>query len=374
MKKNSLRDLGVAREGCAAYHGENLGKLQPTADIRIFVGYAQIRKGYRITTKPDPTNNGDYSRTLRLADEQMACTIQFRTAPILLTPGLFSSGLVPKSAPAFTIALPRIKDFGVSHPRRKWTESHHLDNIIGNPHGPVSTRKNKPCYGACGVLTILYCPKLNRKLLIAASEGCWFQACKTKSRNLNRLDARLVAKGFRQEEGLDFEESFAPVARLEARERPHHVYVEEALYGVKKAPRAWYDTLSRFLLDQGFSTKFDLHKSDPVDTPMVERTKLDEDLSGTPVDQTKYRSMIGSLMYLTASRLDLVFAVCMCARYQSRPTKKHLKAVKRVFRYLQRTINMGLWYLKDTAMTLTAYTDVDHAGCQDTRRSTSGSA
>ncbi|GJX61169.1 retrovirus-related pol polyprotein from transposon TNT 1-94 [Tanacetum coccineum] len=120
--------------------------------------------------------------------------------------------------------------------------------------------------------------------------------------------------------------------------------------------------------------KFDLHKSDPVDTPMVERTKLDEDLSGIPVDQTKYRSMIGSLMYLTASRPDLVFAVCMCARYQSRPTKKHLEAVKRVFRYLQGTINMGLWYPKDTAMALTAYADADHAGCQDTRRSTSGSA
>ncbi|GJQ91767.1 retrovirus-related pol polyprotein from transposon TNT 1-94 [Tanacetum coccineum] len=114
--------------------------------------------------------------------------------------------------------------------------------------------------------------------------------------------------------------------------------------------------------------KFDLHKSDPVDTPMVERTKLDEDLSGTPVDQTKYRSMIGSLMYLTASRPDLVFAVCMCARYQSRPTKKHLEAVKRVFRYLQGTINMGLWYPKDTAMALTAYADADHAGCQDTDR------
>ncbi|GJS80291.1 retrovirus-related pol polyprotein from transposon TNT 1-94 [Tanacetum coccineum] len=120
--------------------------------------------------------------------------------------------------------------------------------------------------------------------------------------------------------------------------------------------------------------KFDLHKSDPVDTPMVERTKLDEDLSGIPVDQTQYRSMIGSLMYLTASRPDLVFAVCMCARYQSKPTKRHLEAIKRVFRYLQGTINMGLWYPKDTAMALTAYADADHAGCQDTRRSTSGSA
>ncbi|GJS24211.1 hypothetical protein Tco_0452843 [Tanacetum coccineum] len=81
-----------------------------------------------------------------------------------------------------------------------------------------------------------------------------------------------------------------------------------------------------------------------------------------------------SLMYLTASRPDLVFAVCMCARYQAKPTKKHFEAIKRVFRYLKGTINMGLWYPKDNAMSLTAYADADHAGCQDSRRSTSGSA
>ncbi|GKD26605.1 hypothetical protein Tco_1232819 [Tanacetum coccineum] len=84
--------------------------------------------------------------------------------------------------------------------------------------------------------------------------------------------------------------------------------------------------------------------------------------------------MVGSLMYLTASRPDLVFAVCMCARYQAKPTKKHFEAIKRVFRYLKGTINMGLWYPKDNAMSLTAYADADHAGCQDSRRSTSGSA
>ncbi|GJY60595.1 hypothetical protein Tco_0461252 [Tanacetum coccineum] len=83
--------------------------------------------------------------------------------------------------------------------------------------------------------------------------------------------------------------------------------------------------------------------------------------------------MVGSLMYLTASRPDLVFTVCMCARYQAKPTKKHLEAIKRVFRYLKGTINMGLWYPKDNAMSLTAYADADHAGCQDSRRSTSGS-
>ncbi|GKB81736.1 hypothetical protein Tco_0948631 [Tanacetum coccineum] len=120
--------------------------------------------------------------------------------------------------------------------------------------------------------------------------------------------------------------------------------------------------------------KYGMDLSDPVDTPMVDRLKLDEDLMGIPVDQTRFRGMVGSLMYLTASRPDLVFAVCMCARYQAKPTKKHFEAIKRVFRYLKGTINMGLWYPKDNAMSLTAYADADHAGCQDSRRSTSGSA
>ncbi|GJX28513.1 hypothetical protein Tco_0236592 [Tanacetum coccineum] len=83
--------------------------------------------------------------------------------------------------------------------------------------------------------------------------------------------------------------------------------------------------------------------------------------------------MVGSLMYLTSSRPDLVYVVCMCARYQARPTEKHLHVVKRIFRYLRGTVNQGLWYSKDSAIVLTAFADVDHAGCQDTRRSTSGS-
>ncbi|GKD74989.1 hypothetical protein Tco_1333271, partial [Tanacetum coccineum] len=101
---------------------------------------------------------------------------------------------------------------------------------------------------------------------------------------------------------------------------------------------------------------------------MVDQLKLDEDPLGIPVNQTRFRSMVGSLMYLTASRPNLVFSVCMCARYQASPTKKHLEALKRVFWYLRGTINWGLWYLKDTAMALTAYAYADHVGCQDTRR------
>ncbi|GKA87506.1 hypothetical protein Tco_0809270 [Tanacetum coccineum] len=104
--------------------------------------------------------------------------------------------------------------------------------------------------------------------------------------------------------------------------------------------------------------------SDPIDIPMVDRSKLDEDPLGILVDQTRFRGMVGSLMYLTASGSDLVFAVCMCARYQAKPTKKHIEAIKRVFWYLRGTINWGLWYSKDTVMALTTYADADHMRSQ----------
>nr|GFA79680.1 uncharacterized mitochondrial protein AtMg00810-like [Tanacetum cinerariifolium] len=98
---------------------------------------------------------------------------------------------------------------------------------------------------------------------------------------------------------------------------------------------------------------------------------LDADLSGTPVDQTKYHSMVRALMYLTASRPDIMHATCYCARYQAKQTEKHLTAIKRIFRYLKDTIHMGLWYPKDTGFNLTAFLDLDHAGCLDSRKSTS---
>ncbi|GKD76480.1 uncharacterized mitochondrial protein-like protein, partial [Tanacetum coccineum] len=109
--------------------------------------------------------------------------------------------------------------------------------------------------------------------------------------------------------------------------------------------------------------KYGLLSSDSVDTAMVEKNKLDEDLQGTPVDATLYRGMIGSLMYLTSSRPDLIYAVNLCARYQAKPTEKNLNVVKRIFRYLKGTIHTGLWCSKDTDMSLTAYSDADHAGC-----------
>nr|GFB75504.1 uncharacterized mitochondrial protein AtMg00810-like [Tanacetum cinerariifolium] len=106
---------------------------------------------------------------------------------------------------------------------------------------------------------------------------------------------------------------------------------------------------------------------------MVEKSKLDEDKEGKAVDLSHYRGMIGTLLYLTASRPDLQFAICMCARYQARPTEKHIHAVKRIFQYLCGTVNRGVWYPKDSSVALTAFVDADHASCQYTRRSTSGS-
>ncbi|GKF33752.1 retrovirus-related pol polyprotein from transposon TNT 1-94 [Tanacetum coccineum] len=143
---------------------------------------------------------------------------------------------------------------------------------------------------------------------------------------------------------------------LQVSQSPGGIFVNQSKYSLK------------ILIKYGMDT------SVPVDTPMVDRSKLYEDPLRILVDQTRFRGMVGSLMYLTASRPDLVFTVCMCARYQAKPTKKHLEAIKRVFWYLRGTINMGLWYPKDTAMALTTYADADHAGYQDTRRSTSGSA
>nr|GFC05001.1 retrovirus-related Pol polyprotein from transposon TNT 1-94 [Tanacetum cinerariifolium] len=149
----------------------------------------------------------------------------------------------------------------------------------------------------------------------------------------------LVAKGYRKEEGIDFEESFAPVAHIDAirifiaNAAKSFVRVKTGLSGVayrfRKVSKAFLNQ-SKFALE--ILKKFRMDSCDPVDTPMVDRLKLDEDPLGISVDQTRFRSMVGSLMYLTASRPDLVFDACMCARYQASPTKKHLEALKQVVR------------------------------------------
>nr|GEU41035.1 integrase, catalytic region, zinc finger, CCHC-type, peptidase aspartic, catalytic [Tanacetum cinerariifolium] len=133
-----------------------------------------------------------------------------------------------------------------------------------------------------------------------------------------------------------------------SKQYPDHVYaLDKALDGLKQAPQA-------------------------VSTPMVEHAKLKLDLVGKLVDHTDYRSMIGSLMYVTSSRPDIMFATCMYARYQANLNEHHVSAVKKIFRYLKGTINLGLWYSKDSGFNLTAYSDTNHAGCHSDKKSTSG--
>ncbi|GJW65749.1 retrovirus-related pol polyprotein from transposon TNT 1-94 [Tanacetum coccineum] len=227
--------------------------------------------------------------------------------------------------------------------------------------------------------------------------------------------ARLVARGYRQEEGINFEESFSadfskgsvdPTLFIckEGKELLRvQVYVDDIIFAastpelcdlfakimcskfkmsmmgkisfflglqISQSPRGIFINQSKYALES--LKKYGFDSCDLVDTPMVEKSKLDEDKAGKAVDPSHYRGMIGTLLYLTTSRPDLQFALCMCAQYQARPTEKHLHAVKRVFQYLKGTVNRGLWYLKDSSIALTTFVDVDHVGCQDTRRSTSG--
>ncbi|GKB76083.1 retrovirus-related pol polyprotein from transposon TNT 1-94 [Tanacetum coccineum] len=141
---------------------------------------------------------------------------------------------------------------------------------------------------------------------------------------------------------------------------------------ISQSPKGIFINQSKYASE--IVKKYRMLSSDSVDIPMIEKSKPDEDLQGNPVDATLYHSMIGSLMYLTSNRPDLIYAVCLYARYQTKPTKNHLNTIRRIFRYVKGTINMGLWYSKDTGMSMTTYADADLTGCQDTRRNTSGSA
>nr|GEU44102.1 hypothetical protein [Tanacetum cinerariifolium] len=332
----------------------------------------------------------------------------------------------------------------------RWTKDHPLEQVHGNPSRPMQTRRQlvidpEMCMYA---LTVSTAEPKNIKEVMA--DSAWIEAMQEELHQFDRLQvwelvdkpfgkliirlkwlwknkkdedqtvirnkARLVAKGYAQEEahksfpiyqkdikttflnGLQKEEVY--VAQPDGFVDPDHpemVYrLKKDLYGLKPAPRAWYDELLKFLTSKGFTKglqiyqspcgifinqakytleilhKHSMDKGQSIGTPIATKPKLDADLSGNPVDQTDYCSKIRSLMYLTSSRPDIVQAVCFCARYQSRPTEKHLKEVKRIFRYVRGTVNMGLWYLKGSSFDLTAFSDIDHDGCIDSHKITSG--
>ncbi|GKA10180.1 hypothetical protein Tco_0689613 [Tanacetum coccineum] len=118
--------------------------------------------------------------------------------------------------------------------------------------------------------------------------------------------------------------------------------------------------------------KSSLEDSKPIKTPMSSETKLTRDEDEEPINETKYRGMIGSLLYLTASRPDIMFSVYLCARFQEAPKTSHLEALKRIFRYIKGTSHLGLRYPKGTGLDTIIYADSNHVRDYVDRKSTSG--
>nr|GEV21970.1 hypothetical protein [Tanacetum cinerariifolium] len=317
------------------------------------------------------------------------------------------------------------------HPsEHRWTKDHPLKQVIGNPSQSVRTRRQLESYGEMCMFALTVSQTELKNIKEAMADSAWIESMQEELHQFDRLDvwelvdrplfkniinmkwlwknkrdeentvirnkSRLVAKGYAQKEGVDFEGSFAPVARLEAvrlfivydAHKSFTVYQMDVkttfLYGPRKEevyvnqPDVFVDPyhpdkihqsphgifINQAKYAQEILIKNGMTSCDSIGTPM-DTKHLNADLSGTPIDQMKYRSMVGALMYLKANRPDIVHATCYCARYQAKPTEKHLTAVKRIFRYLKDTINMGLWYPKDTGFEITAFSDSDHAGCLD---------
>nr|GEW60047.1 hypothetical protein [Tanacetum cinerariifolium] len=199
-----------------------------------------------------------------------------------------------------------------------------------------------------------------------------------------RNKARLVIQRHTQEEGIDYEEVFAPVARIEAIRlflayasfmgfMVYQMDVKSAfLYGTTKEEVYVCQPLSQDKYVAEILKKLGLIEGKSASTPIDTEKPLLKDPDGEDVDVHTYRSMIGSLMYLTSSRPDIMFAVCACASFQVTLKASHLHAIKRIFRYLKGKLNLGLWYLKDSPLDLVAYSNSDYAGASLDRKSTAG--
>ncbi|KAH9770963.1 hypothetical protein KPL71_012543 [Citrus sinensis] len=506
---------------------DNLGKFDPKSDVGIFLGYSNSSKVYRV-----------YNKITLVVEESMHVTFDetnpSSTEKVIVDDNAEEEQQEEASNDNQEDAPPGIQEEHHEEPNAEQNEgtsqtlpkewryvsSHTKDVILGDPSRGVTTRSSlrNTCEHAAFISQIE--PK---SFADAENDESWIMAMQeelnqfernnvwelvpnpehqsiigTKWVFRNKMDesgvvvrnkARLVAQGYNQEEGIDFDETFAHVARLESirmllayachkdfilyqmdvksaflngyimeevyvkqppgfenEKFPDHVYkLSKALYGLKQAPRAWYDRLKNFLLDNDFSmgkadtTLFVKHKNQYIlivqiyvddiifgstnellckdfsscmsqefemsmmgelkyflglqikqneegifinqakyvkdllkrfgydngtekSTPMSTTIKLDKDEKGKEVDIKTYRGMIGSLLYLTASRPDIMFSVCLCARFQSCPKESHMLAVKRIFRYLIGTINLGLWYPRGTHIDLTCYSDADFAG------------
>ncbi|GKA59191.1 putative ribonuclease H-like domain-containing protein, partial [Tanacetum coccineum] len=343
-----------------------------------------------------------------------------------------------------------------STPNTRIHKDHSLDHVIGDVQSGVQTRRMTKTTNKQGFISAIYEGKTHKDLYTSLF-ACFLSQEEPKRITKTLMDlpkgkraigTKWVFRNKKDERGIDYDEVFAPVARIqtirlikeevyvcqplgfEDPDYPDKVYkVVKSLYGLHQAPRAWYETLAKYLLDNGFyrgkidqtlfikkqkgdillvqvyvddiifgSTKREVTSEEKEDGIFISQDKyvadimrkfsfidvrtastlmdtkkpLLKDSNSDDVDVHLYMSMIGSLMYLTSSRPDVMFAVCACARLQVTPKVSHLHAVKRIFRYLKGQPKLDLWYPRDSSFDLVAYSDSDYARASLDRKSTTG--
>ncbi|GMJ08622.1 hypothetical protein HRI_004531400 [Hibiscus trionum] len=473
---------------------DNLGKFDAKSDEAIFIGYSLTSKAYRVFNKRTLVveesihvvfDDNLLPRKISCEDDDVGIINAFDGGQTSKEDEIPTKEDDTQDPPLEALKDLALEEKEVSYPR----EFNYVKDseILGDPSKGVTTRSSLRLMNHVSFISCIEPKNIKEALkddfwIMAMQEelnqferrNVWtlvdrpsnqstigtkwvFRNKLDESGNIMRNKARLVAQGYTQEEGIDFDETYAPVARMEAirmllayacyhdfklfqmdvksaflngfineevyveqppgfedSKFPNHVFkLTKALYGLKQAPRAWYERLSNFLIEKGFEKrqgefemsmmgelsfflglqikqkkdgtfinqakyikdmlkKFGLENAKPQATPMSSSTKLDKDEGGKCVDSKLYHSMIGSLLYLTASRPDILFSVCLCARFQASSRESHLIAVKRIFRYLRGTPCLCLWYPRDSTFNLHAYSDADYGGCKIDRKSTSG--
>lgn len=510
--------------GCICYilnDRENLGKFDSRCDEGIFLGYSTHSMAFRV-----------YNKTTKMVTDAVNVVFDDKSGRSLEEINSEESGNVKQSDKLSN----DIDEASTSRPqldKSQVPKNHSADDVIGELNAERVTRKLNINFKemvklACFVSLIepknvqealedeFWTESCHEELAQFERHEVWILVPKPSGVNVigtkwifkNKIDedgnvvrnkSRLVAQGYCQIEGVDFDETFAPVARLESirlllgiacklniklyqmdvksaflngllqeevyvaqpkgfedPKFPDHVYkLKRALYGLKQAPRAWYERLTQFLIKAGFQrgsvdrtlfileknqemlvmqiyvddiifggtdeslvkefvqtmtsefemsmvgelnyflgfqikqmddgifvsqstyarnlvSRFGLHLSKEARTPMSTTCKMFKDENGVKVDEKLYRAMIGSLLYLTASRPDLCYSVGVCARYQASPRESHMNALKRIIKYVKGTLNLGWYYTKDTNTSLAGFCDADWAGSLDDRHSTSG--
>nr|GEU59421.1 hypothetical protein [Tanacetum cinerariifolium] len=349
---------------------KDIGKLGVKGDIGFFIGYSADSCAYRVynqrTKKIMETMNVSFNELSAMAFEQRSSKPRLQS----MTSGQISSRLdLTYASSTITAQQPSEGELDLLFEAMMLTSlihnnnmfnnkeiklqykskllqtmfqmDHPLEQVIGEPSRPVLTRNQLRFDGDICMYALTVSSMEPKNVKDAMTDPAWIESMQEELLQFKRLDVWVLVR---------VPDNISPLTLKWLFKNKHD---EEKMVIRNKNPK-----------------KYGMESCGPVGTPMEIKDKLDLDQNGTLVDKMKYHSMIGTLMYLTSNRPDIVHATCLCARYQTKPTEKHLKEVKRIFRYLRGTINTGLWYTKDSGFELTGFLDADYAGCKDIFKST----